>query len=138
MKPLAFFLTLLVLVTACGPEEKTATGDRQEVELSVLENPFVHSVYFWFKDDVSQEELATFYQDTEKLRDIKAVRAMYTGVPAATDRPIVERSYDFAVIVHFENLAGHDAYQSDAIHLSLLEKHSRLWEKIMITDVEQP
>ena len=122
---------------AChGNGEKVSYSTQVNIGADVLENPFIHSVYFWFKEDVTEAQLATFYADTEKLRDIEVVKAMYTGKASSTDRPIVERSYDFAVIVHFEDLAGHDAYQKDPIHLELLEKHASLWERVMITDVE--
>lgn len=135
MKRIFSLLVLIYALSACqsSGEVKVATVEPQEQN---LENPFIHSVYIWFNDDVTQEQLAQMYADTEKLREIEVVKALYTGVPAATDRPIVERSYDYAIIVHFEDLAGHDTYQKHPIHLKLLEDHSSLWEKVMITDVE--
>lgn len=109
------------------------TGNSEDIDQ--LERPFIHSVYFWFKEGVTEEQKEQFFADTEKLRDIEVVQALYTGVPAETTRPIVERSYDFAVIVHFEDLAAHDVYQQHPIHLALLENGATLWEKVMITDV---
>lgn len=125
-------LLLLILTLACqsgSPVEQT--------EGAALENPFIHSVYFWFKEGVTEEQKEQFYADTEKLRQIEVVEALYTGKPANTTRPIVERSYDYAVIVHFKDLAAHDIYQQHPVHLALLENGSPLWEKVMITDVEQ-
>lgn len=133
MKKLLVVLMVLTFVVACEPAGQKQQLPDEAVELS---NPFIHSVYFWFKEEVTEEQLAVFYADTEKLREIEVVKAFYTGKPANTNRPIVERSYDFAVIVHFEDLAGHDTYQQHPIHLGLLEKHSNLWERVMITDVE--
>lgn len=109
------------------------TGNSEDIDQS--ERPFIHSVYFWFKEGVTEEQKEQFFADTEKLRDIEVVQALYTGVPAETTRPIVERSYDFAVIVHFEDLAAHDVYQQHPIHLALLENGASLWDKVMITDV---
>ncbi len=131
-------LPLLVLICALGACQSSGEVkvNAAEPEEQALENPFIHSVYIWFKDDVTEEQRAQMYADTEKLRDIEVVRALYTGVPAATDRPIVERSYDYAIIVHFEDLAGHDTYQKHPTHLKLLADHSSLWERVMITDVE--
>lgn len=128
------FLLLAISVFAC--QSKNTVSDEVLAEEDSLENPFIHSVYFWFKEGLSQEQLYSFYRDTEKLRQVEVVKALYTGEPANTTRPIVERSYDFAVVVHFKDLAAHDAYQQDPIHLNLLEKHSDKWEKVMITDVE--
>lgn len=131
-----FFYLFAVMIALVGCQAKvTDTNTTKEVEAG-LTDPFVHSVYFWFKEGVTDEQLEVFYADTEALREIEVVKAMYTGRPASTDRPIVERSYDFAVIVHFEDLAGHDVYQKHPTHLALLEKHSGIWERVMITDVE--
>lgn len=137
MKRIFALLLVGCLIASCQEGSKVSYSTHMEFgPETALENPFIHSVYFWFKEEVTPEQLEIFYEDTEKLREIEVVKAMYMGKAAATDRPIVERSYDFAVIVHFENLAGHDAYQKDPIHLALLEKHASLWERIMITDVE--
>ena len=134
-----FFVLFLFCCLLASCERGTKVSYATHIELNgdaVLEDPFIHSVYFWFKKSTTPEQLETFYADTEKLREIEVVKALYTGKPASTDRPIVERSYDFAVIVHFEDLASHDVYQKHLIHLELLEKHASIWEKIMITDVE--
>lgn len=135
MKRLVPFFFLLLALAACQ-----ASGDAKvetvENATSTLENPFVHSVYIWFKEGVTEEQRKQMYADTEELRKLEIVKALYTGKPAATDRPIVERSYDFAIIVHFENLAGHDIYQQHPTHLTLLKNYSPLWERVMITDVE--
>lgn len=127
------FSGLILLLIIVGCQSQTPSNESTE---AVLENPFVHSVYFWFKEDMTEEQKEQFYANTEKLREIEVVKALYTGKPANTTRPIVERSYDFAVIVHFENLAAHDVYQQHPIHLALLESGSPYWEKVMITDVE--
>lgn len=135
MKRLVPFFFLLWALAACQPSGDVKVETSENVA-SALENPFVHTVYIWFKEGVTEEQRAQMYADTEALKEIEVVKALYTGKPASTDRPIVERSYDFAIIVHFENLAGHDAYQQHPTHLALLKNHSSLWEKVMITDVE--
>ena len=124
------WLSLLFLVFVLSGCQTGNSEDRDK-----LERPFIHSVYFWFKEGVTEEQKEQFFADTEKLRDIEVVQAFYTGVPAETTRPIVERSYDFAVIVHFKDLAAHDVYQQHPIHLALLENGASLWDKVMITDV---
>lgn len=136
MKRLLLFIALIFVLAAChgSGDVKVSTTEH---EAPALENPFIHTVYVWFKEDVTQEQRDQMYADTEALRSIDVVKALYTGKPASTDRPIVERSYDYAIVVHFENLAGHDAYQQHPVHLALLENHASLWEKVMITDVEK-
>lgn len=125
-------ILFLLLMVSCH-QQQASDSINPSVE---LENPFIHTVYFWFKENVSEEQLEEFYADTEKLREIEVVKALYAGKPANTTRPIVERSYDFALVVHFNDLAAHDVYQQHPTHLALLEKGANLWEKVMITDIE--
>jgi len=103
---------------------------------STQENPFIHSVYFWFNEDVTDSRIAQFRESAKGLSKIQGVTKVYVGTAAATYRPIVERSYDLAVIVHLSDLAAHDAYQADPIHLALIESYSSDWAKVMITDVQ--
>ncbi len=133
---LKFGLLLFIIFSSCESGHHESNDNDGLDESTAIDNPFVHTAYFWFNEGVSEDQLSAFYTDTEKLRDIKTVKALYYGKPANTDRPVVEKSYDFAVVVHFENLAGHDTYQQDPIHLALLENHSGLWEKVMVTDVD--
>lgn len=125
-----FFLVALVGFTACGSTNQKSAKKAQ------LDKPFIHTAYFWFKDSVSQERIEAFYASAEKLREIDVVLALYTGKPANTTRSIVERSYDYAVVVHLKDLDAHDTYQSHPIHQQLLSDFSGLWEKIMVTDIE--
>ena len=129
MKKLLFLISV-VGFTACG------STNQESVKKAELDKPFIHTAYFWFKDSVSQERLDAFYASTEKLSEIDVVMELYTGKPANTTRPIVERSYDYAFVVHLKDLAAHDAYQKDPIHLKMLADFSGLWEKVMITDIE--
>ena len=129
MKKLLFLIAIIGF-TACD------NANQESAQIAELDNPFIHTAYFWFKDNVSQERLDAFSASTEKLREIDVVMALYTGKPANTTRPIVERSYDYAVVVHLKDLAAHDAYQKHPIHLKMLADFSDLWEKVMITDIE--
>jgi hypothetical protein len=95
---------------------------------------FVHSVYFWLKDTASATNLASFRAGVETLRNIETVKAMYVGVPAPTDRPVIDRSYTVALTVGFDDLAGHDAYQEHAIHLDFVKAYGDRWERVQIYD----
>jgi gamma-glutamyltranspeptidase len=123
-------LIAIVGFTACG------SADQESANKAEPDKPFIHTAYFWFKDSVRQDESDAFYASTEKLREIGVVLALYTGKPANTTRATVERSYDYAVVIHLKDLAAHDVYQKDPIHLKILADFSDLWEKVMITDIE--
>ena len=96
---------------------------------------FVHSVYFWLRPDLSATERQTFLDDLNALLTIESVRFGFVGTPADTDRPIIDRSYSYALIVAFDDLAGHDAYQVHPIHDDF-RGNAHCWEKIVIYDAK--
>ena len=97
----------------------------------------VHSVYFWLKDDLSEADRAAFRRGLESLATIKSAHSVYVGEPAATPkRPIVESSYDFALTVILKDIASHDAYQVDPIHLAFVANCSSMWKKLTIFDAQ--
>ena len=54
---------------------------------------FVHAVYFWLHDDLTAAETMAFVEGVHSLRSIDVVQHGFVGVPAATDRAVIERSY---------------------------------------------
>ena len=94
---------------------------------------FVHCVYFWLTDDVTEEQVQVFKDGLQSLLEIESVRHGFFGTPADTDRPIIERSYSYALVVVFDDKAGHDAYQVDPVHDVFREK-ADLWKEVKIYD----
>ena len=95
---------------------------------------FVHSVYFWLKEGLSTEQTETFWDGVQSLQDIESVRQAYIGVPAPTDRPIIDRSYSCALIVVFDDQEAHDLYQVHKIHDRFRDECSSLWDRVVIYD----
>ena len=52
---------------------------------------FVHAVYFWLRKNLTPAEERRFLAGLESLRAIEGVSEGYIGVPAPTDRPVIER-----------------------------------------------
>ncbi|MFA6242142.1 MAG: Dabb family protein [Candidatus Hydrogenedentales bacterium] len=96
----------------------------------------VHSVYFWLKSGQSDEEIASFRGGLESLVGIDSARGVYVGTPAATNRPVIDRSYTFALTVLFDDMAGHDAYQVHPLHTEFLKTFGSRWERVVIYDAE--
>jgi hypothetical protein len=95
----------------------------------------IHSVYFWLKDGITPREVATFEAGVRKLLTIDSVITGYVGTPASTaDRPIIDRTYHYGLIVIFDDLAGHDAYQVDPIH-DTFRSLAALWKRVQIYDM---
>jgi Stress responsive A/B Barrel Domain len=95
---------------------------------------FVHSVYFWLNPDLTDADRAQFWNGVRSLTTIETVRHGFTGAPASTDRPIIDRSYSCALIVMFDDRAGHEAYQVDPIHDKFREECASFWSKVLIYD----
>ncbi|ARN57164.1 Dabb family protein [Sedimentisphaera salicampi] len=96
----------------------------------------VHSVFFWLKEDLAEAELYLFREKLETLKQIPAAHSVYIGTPASTDRPVIDRSYDFALTVVFEDIGKHDEYQSDPLHKTFLNECSDMFEKVLIYDAD--
>lgn len=95
---------------------------------------FIHSVYFWLREDLSAEEWETFVRGVNSLRSIESVRHGWVGTPAGTDRPIIERSYSYALTAVFDDEAGHDFYQVAEVHDRFREECGSFWTKVLIYD----
>ena len=96
---------------------------------------FVHTVYFWLKPDITEEERSEFAKRASALATLPSAKHGWFGVPASTDRPVIDRTYSYGLAVVFDDLAGHDAYQVHPIHTHFLElKH--LWTQVKIYDFE--
>ena len=96
---------------------------------------FIHNVFFWLKEGISEEEKASFLIALKKLGEIKTVRTLFAGKPAGTPRNVVDNSYDFALIVHLDDVEGHDAYQVDPIHDEFAATKNHLWTKVQVYDI---
>ena len=94
---------------------------------------FVHSVYFWLKPGLTDVEEEKFLGGVESLTRIRTVRYGWCGKPAATDRPVIDRSYSYGLIVAFDDAAGHDAYQADPVHEEFRGLKD-LWTQVKIYD----
>lgn len=95
---------------------------------------FVHSVYFWLKPDLTEEQRAKFWESVRSLTAIESVRHGFAGSPASTDRPIVDRSYSCALILIFDAAAGHDAYQVHPVHDQFRKECEPFWSRVLIYD----
>ena len=95
----------------------------------------VHTVYFWLKPELTPAQRAEFRRGVESLAGIKAVEAVHVGTPAATEkRPIIDDSYSVALTVICRDVAAHDAYQVDPLHLAFVERFKSFWTRVQIYD----
>ncbi|HKP95174.1 MAG TPA: Dabb family protein [Fibrobacteria bacterium] len=95
---------------------------------------FIHSVYFWLKPGLSPENVKTFETLSNAMAGIPGVGHLWVGKPAPTDRPVIDRSYSYALTVVFKDMAAHDAYQKHPIHDTFRNTCGDFWSQVKIYD----
>lgn len=96
---------------------------------------FVHSVYFWLRDDLTSDERDRFVEGLNSLLAIETIHHGHVGTPASTKRPIIDRSYSYGLVVVFADKEGHDAYQDHPIHDRFRNTCRDLWRDVKIYDM---
>lgn len=95
----------------------------------------VHTVLFYLKPDISALDRALFAEEVAKLGTIGNLQAFHLGTPAAVPpRPVLDASYDFGISVVVADVAAHDAYQADPIHLHFIATCKHLWTRVQVYD----
>ncbi|GEM_PF-172622 len=97
---------------------------------------FVHTALFWLKSTLTDDQIELFEERLAALTKIETVHAAYFGKPAETDRPVIDRSYSYALTLIFEDRAKQDAYQLDPIHIKFLMDCDRMWSRLTVYDVQ--
>ncbi|MEL6943396.1 MAG: Dabb family protein, partial [Bacteroidota bacterium] len=71
------------------------------------EENFIHTVFFWMKDGMTEAEQEQFQAGLQSLSEIESVKKFHWGKPAGSEnRDVVDHSYDYALIIHFADQAG--------------------------------
>ncbi|MEN0051527.1 MAG: Dabb family protein [Bacteroidota bacterium] len=96
---------------------------------------FIHTVFFWMKEDMTEAEHEQFQAGLQSLSKVESVKRFHWGKPAGSEnRDVVDHSYDYALIIHFADQAGHDAYQPHEIHQAFVANNSSLWTQVKVYD----
>lgn len=145
MKKLLIFAALLFLMGACSAPESNETANQELANLQDQVDSLtqkvnympglIHNVFFWLREDLTAEEEAAFLEGVKSLGTVNTVRAIYIGPPAPTEaRDVVDNSFSYALLVHFDNIEGQNAYQVDPIHLKFVEDHEDKWTRVRVYD----
>lgn len=99
------------------------------------ETGVIHTVYFWLKDDVSEEDRKTFEQALNDLAKVPSISEYYWGKPAGTEaRDVTDQSFDYAINVFFDSVEDEAAYQIDPLHLKFVEAFGKIFETVKVYD----
>lgn len=95
---------------------------------------FIHHVYFWLNNPDSVADRNKLVEGLRTLVKIKGIQMHHIGVPADTNRDVIDRSYAVSWLLVFGNKAAQDAYQEDPVHLDFVKNYSHLWKKVVVYD----
>ena len=109
----------------------TLAGNKQS---AMIDNKFIHHVYFWLKNPDSREDRAKLVEGLKKLSKVKTIKMFHIGQPADTNRDVIDSSYAVSWFTLFNNAADQQSYQVDPIHLKFVEECSSLWSKVVVYD----
>ena len=99
---------------------------------------FVHHVYFWLKNPNSAEDKKKLLEGLKSLQPIETIRTYHVGVPAPTDRAVIEKGYDYSLLLIFDNLEDQNVYQEHPIHKKFVDNYADLWSKVIVYDSVDP
>ncbi|NND35433.1 MAG: Dabb family protein [Saprospiraceae bacterium] len=95
---------------------------------------FIHTVFFWMKDDVTPEDRVKFHQGVAELTKCKTILNSFIGPPAGTPREVVDNTYEYALLLFFKSKEDHDLYQKDPDHDLFIERYKHLWARVQVYD----
>ncbi len=102
-----------------------------------IESMLVHTVFFYFKPEVSEPQKTDFLKGIHMLEEIPTVRGFYVGTPAETpNREVTDKSFGTALTVLFDDVAGHNVYGPHEIHDAFIAKYKHLWDKVVVFDAD--
>ncbi len=98
-----------------------------------LQNIFIHHVFFWLKEN-NNSNRKQLVEGLKKLSSATTIRQFHIGIPANTNREVVENTYSVSWMIFFDTDADQESYQVDPIHLDFVKECSHLWNKVTVFD----
>ncbi|MGI4749940.1 MAG: Dabb family protein [Janthinobacterium lividum] len=95
---------------------------------------FTHHVFFWLRNKISDADKEELLAGLQSLAAIEPKIMIHIGVKASTNRPVIDTSYDFSLLLIFNNLEEQESYQVHPIHQDFVKNCQHLWEKVTIYD----
>ena len=94
-----------------------------------------HVVMFWQKKPGDLQDRRKITDAMDRLRVIEGITFLDYGTAVPSDRPVVDDSFDVALLVRFKNVDALHAYESDPRHTKeVKEVLLPLTKKIQVYD----
>lgn len=133
--PAALFVLLLC---SCDPAPPAPAPQAPAAAAEPAPAPapgLIHNVHIWLDEGLDEGQVRHFLDGVRSLEEIPSVRRLFLGGPAATpSRGVVDNSFSYAIVVWFDDVAGHDAYQEHPIHLRFVEENEAKFDRVRVRD----
>lgn len=106
MRSIAALLLTLLLLVGC------AATPPDHPQLHQVD----HLVFIWLKEPKNVQARAAVIESARGLRQIPGVLSVEVGSPLASERPMVDDTFDLAVTVTLSDSAALERYLSHPIH----------------------
>ncbi len=124
MKTLFTLLASLTLVSCATIAPPAASGTVD------------HVVLVWLKRPGNAADRHALLAAANDLRAIPGIQFLDAGTPLASDRPIVDDSFDIGLIMRFDSVKSLRAYESDPRHLQKVTGVLKpLSKKLLVYDI---
>lgn len=96
---------------------------------------FTHTVFFWLKNPENQEARAAFEKSLLSfINQSIYIKTKHVGIPAKTDRAVIDNSYTYSLLLTFTTKNEHDKYQEEPNHKQFISEVSHLWKNVVVYD----
>jgi len=100
-----------------------------------MEANLVHVVFFWLKNPDNTADRDKFETSLNNFIDnSKFILSKHIGTPADTDRPVIDNTWTYSLVLGFKNKEEQAKYQDEEVHKKFIEESEELWEKVLVYD----
>ena len=95
-----------------------------------------HVVLMWQKRPGNASDRAALLAACTDLRVIPGIKFLDTGTALASERPVVDDSFDFGLIVRFDSAESLHSYEKNPLHLKKIDQILKpLTRRIQVYDI---
>jgi hypothetical protein len=124
---------VMAAMLAAGCQSNRTAGEAQGELARGTES---HIVVCWLKEPGNAEQRRQVIERSKAFREIPGVVSVAAGTPLPSIRPVVDSSFDVAVVIRFRDEAAMRAYGTNPIHQQAVrEVLNPLVKKMVIYDV---
>lgn len=128
-------LTLIGMLAGCALHTPLLTQEDQDN----LQNQVQHIVVIWLHEPGNTSHRRTLIEASQQLTAIPGVLSVTGGEVITDDRPVVDSSFDVALVFRLKDQQTLREYVQHPLHKKLLnEVFKPLIERYRVYDIEQP